>query len=561
MGVYLVNTQQMQAAERAADAAGLSYETMMENAGAAVAEAIDAEFGAAGSRVLVLVGPGNNGGDGLVAARYLAERGAVVTTYIWRRNVENDKNWRLACERGVGAEWMSEDAGLERLARLVDEAAIVVDALLGTGVARPIGGDLAALLTRAREVIDARRTINMPQLVDPADPPELDEFGPFLVALDVPSGLNSDTGALDLYTLPADLTVTLAAPKLGQVLFPGAAYVGRLLVADIGIGAELFQDVSTGLADPAMVAAWLPQRPVGAHKGTFGKALIVAGSVNYVGAPALAASAATRVGAGLVTLALPQTIFPIVASHHPEPTYLLLADEMGVLAPAAVKVLAEKVAGYTALLLGPGFGQEASTAAFLETLLAGIETRRTKAERIGFRGVASSPEPETKTQSLPPLVLDADGLNLLAKGEDWWLHLPQESILTPHPGEMARLMRTTVRDVEANRIGIAADMARKWGQVVVLKGAHTVIAAPAGQIVVLPFANPALATAGSGDVLAGSIVGLRAQGLAAFEAAVAGAYLHGLAGESARDEVGEVGVVAGDLAERLPVAIRLVLGG
>lgn len=554
--MYLVTTQQMQAAERAADAAGLSYETMMENAGSAVADAIDAEFGAAGQRVLVLVGPGNNGGDGLVAARYLADAGASVTTYIWKRNVERDKNWQLAEERGITAIWFRDDPELERLARLIDDAALVIDALLGTGVSRPIEGELARLLTRAREAIDERRALEQPLLVDPAEPPFIDEIGPVVVALDVPSGLNSDTGALDPHTLPADLTVTLAAPKLGHILFPGAEYVGRLLVADIGIAGEYFDGVETYLADAALVADWLPERPVGAHKGTFGKALIVAGSVNYTGAAYLAGRAATRVGTGLVTVALPQAIHLAVAAHLAEATYLLLADDMGVIAPGANKILREKMGGYSALLLGPGLGQEAPTAAFLDEFLSGKDSSARKPRGVGFRA-----EVEPGSGALPPLVVDADGLNLLARRENWWTLLPPGSILTPHPGEMARLMGARVRDVEADRPGAAREMARQWGQVIVLKGAHTVVAGPDGRLVVMPFANPALATAGSGDVLAGAIVGLLAQGLPAFEAAVSGAYLHGLAGELAAEDLGQAGVVAGDLAGLLPLALRATLGG
>ncbi|MFQ5613527.1 MAG: NAD(P)H-hydrate dehydratase [Anaerolineae bacterium] len=559
--MYLVTTQQMQAAEKAADAAGLSYETMMENAGRAVAGAIEAAFGASGMRVLVLVGPGNNGGDGLVAARYLADAGASVAAYVWKRDVEGDKNWWLARERGVETVWFEEDAGRVRLARLIDGAAIIVDALLGTGVSRPIEGALADLLAHAREAINDRRAPQSPLLADPAEPPPDGEMGPALVALDVPSGLNSDTGALDPYTLPADLTVTLAAPKLGHVLLPGAEFVGRLLVADIGIAGEHFPEVELRLAEPALVAGWLPDRPASAHKGTFGKALIAAGSANYTGAAYLAAAAATRVGAGLVTLALPEPLHPIVAARLAEATYLLLPHDMGVIAPDAVGLLREKAGNYTALLLGPGLGQEKPTAEFLHSFLAQGEGGKSGERRAGFRVGGDAPAAGPGERGLPPLVIDADGLNLLARQEQWWASLPGECILTPHPGEMARLMGGKVRAVEADRLGVARQSARTWGQTVVLKGAHTVVAAPDGRVVVMPFANPALATAGSGDVLAGAIVGLRAQGLPPFEAAAAGAYLHGLAGEIARAELGQAGVVAGDLVGLLPLAIREVLGG
>jgi NAD(P)H-hydrate epimerase len=282
--------------------------------------------------------------------------------------------------------------------------------------------------------------------------------------------------------------------------------------------------------------------------------LVVAGSVNYTGAASLAAGSATRVGTGLVTLAPPQAIYPIVAARLAEATYLLLPHDMGVLAPDAVKVLSEKVMDYDALLLGPGFGQEKPTEEFLSQLLGGEQAAHSR--RLGFLHDDETVGKAAEGPQLPPLVVDADGLNLLARLDNWPRLLPPGTVLTPHPGEMARLMVCEIREVQADRIGCATQMAAEWKQVVVLKGAHTVVAAPDGRVTLLPFANPAMATAGSGDVLAGAIVGMRAQGLAPFEAALVGAYLHGLAGELARDALGDAGVVAGDLMGMLPLAIR-----
>jgi hydroxyethylthiazole kinase-like uncharacterized protein yjeF len=549
----IVTTEEMRRIETDADAGGLSFDQMMENAGRAVAEAIDEWIGAEGTCVLVLVGPGNNGGDGLVVARHLTGMGAAVRLYVWKRETEGDRNWDLALAQNISFTWMNDDADFEKLRALLAEADVIVDALLGTGVTRPIGGDLKRLLDEARQVIDGRR---QPVDASPLAPAEgmTQTDSPVVVALDVPSGLNSDDGALDPAALPADFTVTLAAVKRGHVLFPGAGAVGKLVIGDIGIPPDLYADIILEMATPAQIAALLPARPVGAHKGTFGKALVVAGSINYTGAAYLAAGSATRVGTGLVTLAPPQAIYPIVAARLVEATYLLLPHDMGVLAPDAVKVLSEKVGEYDALLLGPGLGQEKPTEEFLDQLLGGQSAVRKR--KVGF----AHEEGETKEASaeelkLPPLVVDADGLNLLAKVENWWKLLAPGTILTPHPGEMARLIGSETLDVQADRIGCATEMAARWGHVVVLKGAHTVVAAPDGRVVVLPFANPAMATAGSGDVLAGAVVGMRAQGLAAFEAALAGAYLHGLAGELARAALGDAGVVAGDLVGFLPLAI------
>ncbi|MDY7077128.1 MAG: NAD(P)H-hydrate dehydratase, partial [Chloroflexota bacterium] len=428
----------------------------------------------------------------------------------------------------------------------------VIDAILGTGVRLPLRGTLAEILGLVKQTL---ATLRQPprKLLIPlgaatlhSSPPSgrKGREQPFVVAVDGPSGLDYDSGALDETAIPADLTVTFAYPKPGHFRFPGTGALGELVVADIGTDPALADEVTLEVVTPEMVRVWLPPRPLDAHKGTFGKAMIVAGSVNYTGAAYLSAAAATRSGAGLVTLALPSAIHTVVAAQLAEATYLLLPHALGVIAAEATRVLADRAEGYEALLLGPGLGQERETANFVEGLLGGAGGRR----HLGF---ARTEEPEGSSPALPPLVVDADGLNILAKMKDWPKRLPAASILTPHPGEMARLMGCSTGDVQANRLEMAQSQAVAWGQVVVLKGAHTVVAAPDGRTAIEPFANPGLATAGTGDVLAGTIVALLAQGLGAFEAAAAGAYLHGLAGELARTEVGVAGMVAGDVLAHL----------
>lgn len=546
----LVNVDEMRRIEAAADAAGHSYAAMMEQAGRAVAEAIAARRAVRRQRVLVLVGPGNNGGDGLVAARYMAEADAQVACYLLKpRDPAQDENFRLVQERGVGIVLAGEDEQWHTLQRLAREANVVVDALLGTGTHLPLRGALAEMLDLVGQLLVARRQRpreSLTALMAFSTPVERD--WPFVVAVDGPSGLDYDSGALDEAAIPADLTVTFAYPKLGHFRFPGAGALGELVVADIGTDPALADDVALEVVAPQMVRGWLPSRPPNAHKGTFGKAMIVAGSANYTGAAYLAGAAATRAGVGLVTLALPAAIHATVAARLAEATYLLLPHELGVVAAGAARVLAERLEGYDALLLGPGLGQERETASFMQSLLGGGGRRS-----LGFAGTETN---ETPPPTLPPLVVDADGLNLLAGMEDWPSRLPAESILTPHPGEMARLMGCTIGDVQADRVVVARSQAAAWGQVVVLKGAHTVVAAPDGRTAIEPFANPGLATAGTGDVLAGTIVALRAQGLDPFEAAAAGAYLHGLAGELAREEIGAAGMVAGDVLAHLPQAWR-----
>ncbi len=551
--VKIITVEQSRVIENKANEGGLSFAQMMENAGRATATAIQRRIKVGGKRVLILVGPGNNGGDGLVAAHHLWEMGAKVTCYLWKRDIEGDTNFRRIGEDRLPTIWAEDDDGFETLRGLLGGAAVVVDALLGVGIARPIGGMLKDLLDVVRETINQLHTPNELAETVPPDP-----FAPIplVVAVDCPSGLDCDTGALDPAGVPADLTVTFAHPKQGMLRFPGAEAVGQIVVADIGIPSGLTSDVPLGMATAGLIRSWLPPRPRSAHKGTFGRALIVAGSVNYVGAATLAGSGAKRVGTGLVTMALPMPIQPAVAAGLPEATHLLLPHDLGVIASAAVPVLRDHLEGYDALLLGPGLTQEKESVSFVHALLGSGQ-----AERKGHIGFVSSVASEqAKGAELPPLVVDADGLNALATADRWWRMLPPGTILTPHPGEMARLMGdgTSTSDIQADREGLVRRMAARWKTVVVLKGAFTVVADPGGRAFVLPFANPALATAGSGDVLAGAIVGLRAQGMDALEAAVAGAYLHGLAGEMARADLGDMGVVAGDLPARLPQALRAV---
>lgn len=551
--IKVITVEKSRFLENKAHEGGLSFAEMMENAGRGTAVAIDRYLGAKHKRIVVLVGPGNNGGDGLVAAHHLWEMGGRVTCYLWKRKVEDDANLRRVREDRLVVVRAEDDPGFEMLRGLLSAADVIVDALLGVGVDRPIGGTLEEVLRAARQAKEERRSTRE---LAAAIPPERTEAGPVVVAVDCPTGLNCNTGELDPAVLPADMTVTFAYPKVGLLRFPGAEAVGDIVVADIGIPPRLAEEVVLEMASGGQIGAWLPARPRAAHKGTFGRALIVAGSVNYVGAAALAGAGAKRVGTGLVTMALPMPIQPAVAANLAEATYLLLPHDMGVIATGAVKVLREKLEEYSALLLGPGLTQERETVAFVHALL-GLE-RTDRRGHIGFVSSAAAEEPEVPI--LPPLVVDADGLNALARADRWWAALPTGTILTPHPGEMARLMGGKVKskEIQADREGVALRMADEWNAVVVLKGAFTVVAAPGERAMVVPFANPALATAGSGDVLAGAIAGLRAQGMDAFEAAVAGAYLHGLAGEMARAELGDMGVVAGDLPPRLPLALQRI---
>lgn len=551
----LVNANQMHALEQRSKASGNSYAAMMERAGSLTADALMERFPVQDRPVLVLVGPGNNGGDGLVCARVLHDAGAQVALYVWRRvPAVSDVNWELCMQRAIPFTRAEDDQDFSKLQSELERTACIVDALLGTGVARPIEGTLLEVLQTVKRSLterDSREPALRTLAPSPSHALGLSPQRPYLVAVDLPTGLNPDNGALDPSAPAADLTVTFAFPKIGQHFFPGADAVGELVVADIGIPDTWADDIELGVAGVNEMRALLPPRPRNANKGTFGKVMLACGSPQFTGAPVLAARAAGRVGAGLVTLALPEALHPVIAAKIDEATFLPLPDRLGDWRPRAANELLAALwdAEYDTLLVGCGLGQSDGARDFILRLLENFNT----------------------LEQPPALVLDADALNLLATFPEWWnafaLKIPP--ILTPHPGEMARLLATDPANVQQDRVNFARDAARLWNAVVVLKGAFTVIAAPDGRVTLLPFANPALATAGTGDVLAGAIAGFAAQFRAAArradrldalkiasESALLGAYLHACAGEIAARDIGRAGMVAGDLLPRLPQAIR-----
>lgn len=536
---FVVTAAQMRAAEEAAVAAGSDWAVLMERAGIGVAEAALAHCAPwAGRTVLALVGPGNNGGDALVAARHLADAGAQVTLYCWRRNRVDDN--LLACRaRGIREVHAADDADGTLLRAMLAEATLVVDGLLGTG-ARPPADDLAAIIAAVNAARAQRADLRV-------------------VAIDLPSGVAADDGQVATVAIRADLTVATGLLKRGLLLWPGRGYAGTIVVAPIGLGSLDEAVTMSELLTATQARSFLPARPADAHKGVFGKVLVLAGSINYPGAAALACAGAQRSGAGLVTLATGRNVLAL-AKVPPEVTLLPVAEgDWGAIGPAAVDELADDLPRYQALLIGPGLGQAEMTRQLVLRLF-GLDQVRSRA-RVGFvavgEAIAHLPQ---KTVELPPTVIDADGLNLLASASGWFERLsPERCVLTPHPGEMRRLLGVT--ELTPDTVAVAAEAAQRWRQTVVLKGATTVIAAPDGHTLIHDGPNPALATAGSGDVLAGLIAGLMAQGCAPFAAAALGVYLHGAAGAKARAAMGDAGVVAGDLLPLVPQAIRELRAG
>lgn len=508
--------------EQASERHGVSRDRLMENAGLAVATVVREALGrVAGARIVVLVGSGNNGGDGLVTARHLQRWGAEVTAYVITRRPSPDPKMELAQVYGVSVLWSADDPGLGKLGQLLAHSQLAIDAVLGTGRARPLEG----VVKEVASWVEACRAL---------------PHRPLLLALDLPTGLNADTGEVDPACPTMDLTVTLGFPKVGLLTFPGAARVGQLRLVDIGLPPRLDEEkeIPLELLSSNWVSQHLPPRPPNSHKGTFGHLLVVAGSRNYVGAAYLASQAAVRVGAGLVTLATPEGVYPIAASKLTEVIYLPLPeDDAGLIHPNAAQLIRESLPRYDAILLGCGLGWSSGTTEFLERLLL------------------SEPQPTL------PAVIDADGLNNLSRLPDWWQRLGGPVALTPHPGEMATLTGAKTAEVQKDRIGSARQWAARWNATVALKGAYTVVAEPEGTARVSPFANPGLASGGTGDVLTGIIGGLIAQGMSPYDAACCGVYLHGLAGEAVRDTMGDTGTIASDLIWRLPETIKRLRSG
>ena len=511
----------MKEIERRAAEIGLPPNVLMENAGLAIAQKVKGWLGnVVQQQIIVLVGPGNNGGDGLVAARHLHDWGARVHIHLCTERSNDDANYVIVRERGIPYTTASEDQDLSNLDTVLSSSDVVIDALFGTGKLRPLEGAIKQTLTRLSQAKELRPAIKV-------------------ISLDLPSGVDADTGAADPSCVAADLTITLGYPKLGLFSFPGRDLVGQLVVGDIGIPSHLADDTSTELITDDYVKTMLPQRPRSAHKGTFGRVLVCAGSLNYIGAAYLACEGALRVGAGLVTLAVARSLQPILAAKLTEVTYAPLPEsEPGFIDSQAYEVLHEWLSGYDVLLMGCGLSQHPSVMDFVRNSLL-----------------------EMPPSLSPALVLDADALNALAQIQGWWQRLNQNAIITPHPGEMARLSGLTADEIERERLMVAVDKAALWGKTVVLKGAHTVVASPSGEAKISPIANPGLASAGTGDVLAGTIAGLISQGLTPFAAASCGVYLHGVAGESVGVELGDAGMVASDLLPALPKVIKKIKEG
>ncbi len=493
---------------------GLPGPVLMENAAAAIMAEMDAFFdGLGNSRVGILCGKGNNGGDGLALARRLRIRGVPVRVALLApfSAVSGEAKIHLSVLRKMDVE-ITQNARVESLADVVGWADIIVDAVLGVGLSTPLKGTYAF----AAELMNAS--------------------GKPLVAVDIPTGIDADTGEVMGSAVMADLTVTMALLKRGLVLHPGAQHAGTIRVADIGIPFEAVEKekIATSLLTRATAWGLLGPRQQDAHKGSFGHAMIVAGSLGKAGAAVMAARGALRAGAGLVSVAAPNSLVPVIQQQVFESMCIPSAESVdGTIGIGSEVELLKSAARMSACAIGPG----------LTTHYETVQVVRNFVER-----------------STGPCVIDADALNALAGSLGVLRKAKAPLIMTPHPGEMARLIGRSAAEIQQDRIGISQEFAKQYKVTLVLKGAGTVIALPDGSVFLNSTGNAGMATGGTGDVLTGMICGFLAQGYTAGQAACLGVYLHGLAGDLAAKEKGEIAMIAGDLIEKIPAAIQETQG-
>ena len=512
--MQIVTASEMQRMDRETiEIFGLPGRVLMENAGRGVIDVMIRTFpDIRDHHVGIVAGRGNNGGDGFVIARYLNGMGVAVTVYLLaeRTSVKGDAaaNLELLSALNVPVVEILGPAALERHRTDICHHHIWVDALLGTG----LNADVTGLF---RDVIELVNSLKRP-----------------VISVDIPSGLHADIGRICGVCIQAHTTVTFGFPKIGHILYPGATLTGRLETIDIGIPPHIARNVNPRhqVITPESIACSFPRRSPTSHKGTAGHVLVVAGSTGKAGAAAMSGLGALRSGAGLVTLAIPESLNVIIQSQIPEiMTVPLDGRKKGCWDESLITAVREEFAGKKCLAMGPGIGTSAGTRQFVLDLL----------------------------DNLPiPLVLDADGLNCIADRLDILKKLHAPAILTPHPGEMSRLTGTSVSDIQADRIGIARNFSVTHGVHLVLKGARTVVAHPDGRVFINLTANPGMGTGGMGDVLTGVIAGLLAQGLGPEAAAHVGVYLHGNAANVLTQSQGPFGFLATEVAEALPKVIR-----
>lgn len=494
---------------------GIPGIVLMENVGRAVVQSIYSNFPDA-SRVAMLVGKGNNGGDGLVVARHLTMSNVSVIVFLFSApdqfQGDSQKNLSIVQNLDVPIREINSKTNLEQIETSLMEVDLVVDSIFGTGLRGGVHGHIGEII----------------KLVNETEVPVL--------AVDIPSGLNADNGRAEGACVCADMTFTIGLPKLGLLTYPGAEIAGKLEIIpthEVGFPEYIIEthDITLNWVQHEDAVRLLPDRASDSYKTNCGRVFVVAGSTGMTGAAALASEAVLRAGAGLVTLGIPASLNLALEVKLTEVMTLPLPEtDQGSIALAAESQIREYVDRTKSILaIGPGLSQHSETVELVNRLVC---------------------------QHNQPLVVDADGLNAIAQDLNTLKFLNSGSVLTPHPGEMSRLIGIPVLEIEADRVNVAQQFARDYQLVLVLKGAPSVVAQYDGQVWINSTGNAGMATAGSGDVLTGVIAGLIAQGVDSFAAAVLGVYLHGLAGDLASGSIGQHGMIAGDLLEYLPIAIE-----
>ncbi|MBS4213518.1 NAD(P)H-hydrate dehydratase [Neobacillus rhizophilus] len=493
---------------------GLPGVVLMENAGARVVEEIIADLPCPNPRVIVLAGGGNNGGDGFVIARRLIDAGvkALLCLLVNPDRLKGDAkiHFDVYMNRGLPVFNLQEHS-LKGLKNELNTSDVIVDAILGTGVNGPVREPISKVISLVNEFSGKK----------------------LVLSVDIPSGVSSDTGKAAGEAIRADKTITFVFPKKGFFLHDGPKYIGDWKAVDISVppsaAAELGLDMPRVITGP-FVREVLPKRPRHGHKGTFGHALIVGGSRPYVGAPIFSAKAALHSGAGLVTLAVPEGIYPMAAAQNPESLFMPLSDEHGHFAARAVHEIIPQLQQFDCIAVGPGMGRFPGGEEWLKSLIGSLSDQ--------------------------PLIIDADGLYFIRDLMDLVHQYNGPIIFTPHPGEMARLVHKTVKEVEENRIEIAREYAKSNNVYLLLKGHRSIMAAPDGQVNINPLGHDALGKGGSGDVLTGLIASFLAQGAEPLHAMIAASYLHARAGQEKAKVLSHYGVMPLDIIEGIKEQLK-----
>lgn len=512
----IATAKKMQEIDRIAiDDYGIPGIVLMENAAKGVVASLFKKFpDIKDKKIGIFAGKGNNGGDGLAAARLLANEDISITVYLLSEKalLKGDAKTNLEKAEEIGIKIL-EITSLDELEAVKDDILkndIFIDAIFGTGLTSGVKGYY-------RDVINF-----------------INSSKRFVLSIDIPSGLSSDTGEIIGEHISADMTVALCLPKIGEILYPAAEYAGELEVVDIGIPELIInnRDIETNLIEERDAVRILPKRKPDTHKGTYGHLVVIAGSKGKGGAAALSSISALRAGAGLVTLALPECLNISFEVGIPEVMTLPLPDtKYGTIDKSAYKILLKFLEGKSAVLIGPGITTDPSTSSLIKNLI----------KKVGC-----------------PMLIDADGLNIVADNIDLLKDKPSPVIVTPHPGEMARMLNTTSKEIQANRVELSKRLAIEYGVYVILKGARTIVATPEGDVYINPTGNPGMATAGTGDVLSGIIAGFLSQGLSAKDSSILGVYLHGMAGDIAAENLSQTALIAGDLLKYFPDAVKKI---